>query len=163
MTGSNFFSPPVNASSQGVKDTMTAIAVKSSLKRLFTFFYSLSRLFQLAYFVQMLANSPEVEAVQWTPTARKCLKKTFIKKGDALANSGLSCVLSVLFAPLGDMISLMKYPVSRQLYFASWFGGIFHLVVVLSEISKDDQNRIKWVYFAILFQIYTGVLSVRVK
>ena len=60
---------------------MTAIAVKSSLKRLFTFFYSLSRLFQLAYFVQMLANSPEAEAVQWTPTARKCLKKNIHKKG----------------------------------------------------------------------------------
>ena len=99
--------------------------------------------------------------------------KTFIKKGDALANSGLSCVLSVLFTPLGDMISLMKYPVSRQLYFASRFGGNFHLVVVLdteiwgfsepSEISKDDQKRIKCVYFAILFQMYTGVLSVRVK
>ena len=35
-----------------------------SLKSLFALFYSLSRLFQLAVLVKMLANSPEVEAVQ---------------------------------------------------------------------------------------------------
>ena len=46
-------------------------------------------------------------------------KEMFKKKGDAWANSGLACVLSVLFTPpLGDMISLMKYLLSRQLYIA---------------------------------------------
>ena len=43
MTGSNFFSPPVNVSSQGVLDTSTAIAVKRSLKSVFAFFYSFYR------------------------------------------------------------------------------------------------------------------------
>ena len=33
-------------------------------------------------------------------------------------NSGLACVLSVLFTPLREMISVMKYLLSRQLYFA---------------------------------------------
>ena len=28
-----------------------------------------------------------------------------------------------------------------------------------SEISKGDEKRIKWVYLAILFQIYTSVLN----
>ena len=56
-----------------------------------------------------------------TPHRKEMLKKTFMKKGDTWANSGLACVLSVLFTPLGDVISLMKYPLSRQLYFASVF------------------------------------------
>ena len=45
--------------------------------------------------------------------------------------SGLACVLSVLFTLLGEMISLIKYPLSRQLYFA-YLGSIFHLSVVLA-------------------------------
>ena len=121
MTGSNFFFATrqcLKSGSLRYQDGL-AIAVKRSLKSVFSFFHSLSWLFQLAYFVQILANSPEVEAVQWPPTARNVKKKTFIKKGDAWANPGLACVLSDLFTPpLGDMISLMKYLLSRQLYFA---------------------------------------------
>ena len=56
-----------------------------------------------------------------TPHRKEMFKKTFMKKGDTWANSGLACVLSVLFTPLGDMISPMKYPLSRKLYFASVF------------------------------------------
>ena len=58
MTGPIFVSPPVNASSQGIEDTRTAIAVKTSLEDVFAFFYCLSRFFQLALiFCQRLANS----------------------------------------------------------------------------------------------------------
>ena len=35
-----------------------------------------------------------------------------------ILNSRLACVLSVLFTPLGEVISAMKYLLSRQLYFA---------------------------------------------
>ena len=52
MTGSNIFSPPINASSQGVWDTTTAIALKALFKSVFAFFYSLSGLFHLDYFVK---------------------------------------------------------------------------------------------------------------
>ena len=38
--------------------------------------------------------------------------------GDAWANPGLAGISSVFFTPPGEMISLMKYPLSRQLYFA---------------------------------------------
>ena len=138
-------------------------------------FYSLSRLFQVAYFAKCLRT---VEAVQWAPTARKCKKKkkkSFMKKGDSWANSGLPCgVLSVLFTPRGAMISVMKssfpstvFCVYIWLYF--WLNGCrawhrnLRLMIeewtVDSEISKDDQKRIKCVYLAILFQIYIGVLS----
>ena len=165
MTGSNFFSPSVNLS-------FTAIALKTSLKSVFSFFNSLSRLFQLAYFVKCLRT---VEAVQWAPTARKCKKKKkFIKKGDSWANSGLPSVLSVLFTPRGGMISLMKssfpstvFCVDIWLYFSlngcrAWHRNLRLMIdkwTFDSEISKDDQKRIKCVYLGILFQIYTGFLS----
>ena len=62
------------------------------------------------------------------PTRKQNVKKkTFMIKGDAWVNSELACFLSVLFTPLGDMISLMKYSLSRQLYFSC----IFHLGVAL--------------------------------
>lgn len=49
---------------------------------------------------------------------KEMLRKTFIKKGDAWANSALAFISSVLFTPFGEMISLLKYPLSRQMYFA---------------------------------------------
>ena len=52
------------------------------------------------------------------PHGKEMLRKTFIKKGDAWANSGLASISSVLFTPFGEMISLLKYPLSRQMYFA---------------------------------------------
>ena len=55
------------------------------------------------------------------PRRRNVLKKYFRKKGAMhrqILNSGLACVLSVLFTPLGEVISAMKYLLSRQLYFA---------------------------------------------
>ena len=65
MTGPIFVSPPVNASSQGIEDTRTAIAVKTSLKDVFAFFHCLSRLFQLALILcQRLTNSSKVETLQ---------------------------------------------------------------------------------------------------
>ena len=65
MTGPIFVSPPVNASSQGIEDTRTAIAVKTSLKDVFAFFHSLSRLFQLALILcKRLTNSSKVETLQ---------------------------------------------------------------------------------------------------
>ena len=156
---------------------MTAKAVRTSVKSVFAFFSSLSRLFQVAYFVKCLRT---VEAVQWAPTARKCKKKKkLIKKGDSWANSGLPCgVLSVLFTPRGAIIFVVKssFPASFPstvfsvyiwLYFSlngcrAWHRNLRLMIekwTVDSEISKDDQKRIKCVYLAILFQIYTGVLS----
>ena len=101
-----------------------------------------------------------------TPQGKEMFKK-IIKKGNAWANSGIAFVLSVLFAARGEMISLN----SPSTVFCI-FGCIFHMGVVLdtgiwglwsknepSEISKGDQKRIKWVYLAILFQIYTSVLN----
>ena len=41
----------------------------------------------------------------------------------------VACVLSVLFTPLGEMISLMKPFVQSTVFCV--FGCIFHLIVVL--------------------------------
>ena len=113
MTVQIFVSPPVNAPSQGIEDAGPAIAVKTSLNDVLALFYCLSRFIQLALiFGQRLANSPKVEALQspTSPPRQGNVKKKFIKKGDTCANSGLAYVLSVC-----DMISLVKYPLSRRL------------------------------------------------
>ena len=87
---------------------MATMMVKMPLKSVIAFFYSLLQLFQLIYFVKCWQTLPEVEAVQCPPRQGNVKKKTFIKKGNSWANSGLACVSSVLFTPLGEMISLMK-------------------------------------------------------
>ena len=169
MTGSNIFSPPINASSQEVWDTTTAIVLKALFKSVFAFFYSLSGLFQLAYFVKCWRTLVRLKPCS-DPPRQGNVKKKIIKKGRAWANSGIACVLSVLFTALGEMISLMKSSSPSTVFCI--FGCIFHMGVVLdtgiwglwsknepSEISKGDQKRIKWVYLAILFQIYTSVLN----
>ena len=130
--------------------------------------FSLRRDYSNSLACQMLANSPEVEAVQCVPTARKCLKiiHSDKKKGaihGQILNSGLAWVLSVLFTPLGEMISVMKYLLSRQLYFV-YLSVFFTWGRCLTPkfeahdrkmsdkgISKADQlqKRIKWVYLSI--------------
>ena len=87
-----------------------------------------------------------------------------------ILNSGLACVLSVLFTPLGEMISLMKYPLSRQLYFAylavffTWVScltpkfGSHNRKISLQKFPWMTKKRMKCVYrLAILFQIYPSV------
>ena len=172
MTGSNLFRHPSTPVSE-FKDITTAIAVKTSLKGVFLFFYSLSRLFQLAYSVKCWRTLYEGKAVQWPPRKGNVKKKTFVKKGDSWANSGLPCVLSVLFTRLGEMISIMKSSFPSTVFCV--FGCIFHLGVMLNtqiwgSWSKNEpliqkiprmtiKKRIKCVYLPILFQIYNGVLS----
>ena len=97
-----------------------------------------------------------------TPHGKEVLRKTFIKKGDAWAT----------ISPLGEMISLMKYPPSRTVF---WVGCIFSLGcrtrawhrnwgLIIEKWAfrnfqgwpKKDKMRID---LAILFQIYTGILS----
>ena len=56
-------------------------------------------------------------------------KKTLTKKGDSWANSGLACVLSILFTPLAEIISLMKSSFPSTVFCV--FGSIFHFGVVL--------------------------------
>ena len=72
----------------------------------------------------------KVECV--TPHGKEMLEieKTFIKKGNSWANSGVACALSVLFTPLDEMISLMKSSFPSTV-FCVLFGCIFHLGGVL--------------------------------
>ena len=70
---------------------------KTSPKSVFAFLYSLSRLFQLAYFVKCWRTLLLVEAVQWTPTARKCLKKNIHKKGRCMGKFR-ACLRSISLA-----------------------------------------------------------------
>ena len=79
-----------------------------SLKSVIAFFYSLLRLFQLIYFVKCWRTLPEVEPCSDPTRQGNVKRKTSIKGGDSWANSGLACVSSVLFTPLGERISLMK-------------------------------------------------------
>ena len=153
-------------------DTTTAIAVKTSVKSVFAFFFILYRDYSNSL---TLSNVCErLRPCSEPPRQGNVKKKKFIKKGDSWANSGLPCgVLSVLSTPRGAMISVMKssfpstvFCVYIWLYFSlngcrAWHRNLRLMIeewTVDSEISKDDQKRIKWVYLAILFQIYTGVL-----
>ena len=66
-----------------------------------------------------------------TPYGREMLEieKTFIKKGNSWANSGVACVLPFLFTRLGEMTSLMKSSLPSILFCV--FGCIFYLGGVL--------------------------------
>ena len=57
-----------------------------------------------------------------------------------ILNSGLACVLSVLFTPLGEMISVMKYLLSRQLYFA-YLAVFFTWVRCLTPKFKAHDRK----------------------
>ena len=95
--------------------------MKTSLKSLFAFFHSLSWLFQLVYFVQMLANSPEVEAVQWPPTARKCLKKRAMHgqiQGLLVFYQSYSHLHLVIWYPLWNIFFPVNYILRISLYFS---------------------------------------------
>ena len=80
--------------------------MKTLLKIVFAFFQSSSRLFQL----DCLSNVGELSG-GWSrvvsPHGRKCFKIIHsYKKGaihEQILNSGLACVLSVLFKPLGEI------------------------------------------------------------
>ena len=111
--------------------------------------------------------------MQWPPTAKK--KKNHKSRAIHGQIQGLLVFYQSYSHHLVRWYPLWN-PLSRQLYFAGKFGCIFHLGVVLdieiwgswskdepSEICKDDQKRIKFIYLAILFQIYTGVLSTQKK
>ena len=73
----------------------------------------------------------------------------------------------VLFPQLGEMISLMKYPLSCQQYFA-YLAVFFTWVSCLTPKFEAHDRKMslqkfprmtKKGYLAILFQINTGVLS----
>ena len=78
----------------------------------------------------------------------------------------VACVLSVC-----DMISLVKYSLSRRLYFAylavffTWVScltpkfGAHNRIMSLQKFPRMTKKRTKCVDLAILSQIYTGVLS----
>ena len=124
---------------------------KTSPKSVFAFLYSLSRLFQLAYFVKCWRTLLRMKPCSEPPRQRNVLKKkTFIKKGDAWANSGRACVLSVLLTPLGEMISFMKYSLSRHrnmgLMIEKWALGNFQGWPKKDgiRISFDSVSNIHW-------------------
>ena len=85
-----------------------------------------------------LTNFVKVGELSWgwsravTPHRKEMLRRTFIKEGDAWANSGLAFISSVLFTPLGEMISLIKYPLySFPSTVFCVLGFNFYLSVVL--------------------------------
>ena len=57
-----------------------------------------------------------------------------------ILNSGLACVLSVLFTSLDEMISVMKYLLSRQLYFA-YLAVFFTWVRCLTPKFKAHDRK----------------------
>ena len=62
------------------------------------------------------------------------------KEGNAWANSEIACVLSVLFTPLGEMISLMKSSSFPSTVFYV-FCCIFHLGVVLDTVIWGSWSK----------------------
>ena len=50
-----------------------------------------------------------------TPHRKEMLRRTFIRKGDGWANSGLAFISSVLFTPLGEMTDL-PYAISSLFF-----------------------------------------------
>ena len=106
-----------------------------------------------------------------TPHGKEMWRKTFIKKramhgqiqGLLVFHQSYSHHL-VRWSPLGNILFPVNF-ILRILQYFSLGCRAWHLNLGLiienkpSEISKDDQKRIKCVYPAILFQINTGVLS----
>ena len=95
-----------------------------------------------------------------TPHGKDMLKTTttttttttaLIKKGDAWTYLGLGFISLLLFTPLGEMISPMKYALSRQLYFAylavffTWVLGLTpNLGLMIEKMSLQKFLCITW-------------------
>ena len=172
MTVPIFVSPPVNAPSQGIEDARPAIAVKTSLKDVLAFFYCLSRFIQLALiFCQRLANSPKVEALQSPPSplppGKEMLKKKIHKKGRYMRKfRACLCFISLWYDIPCEISSFPSTVVFVYLaVFFTWVScltpkfGAHNRKMSLQKFPRMTKKRIKCVHLAILFQIYTGVLS----
>ena len=167
MTGSNIFSPPINASSQGVWDTTTAIALKALFKSVFAFFYSLSGLFHLAYFVKCWRTLVRLKPCSDLPRLGN-VKKNHKKRAMHGQIQGLRFISLIHSTWWDDIPYEILFPVNCilhiWLYFShgcrAWHRNLGLMIEKWAfRISKGDQKKIKWVYLAILFQIYTSVLN----
>ena len=142
MTGSNFFRHPSTPVSE-FKDITTAIAVKTSLKGVFLFFYSLSRLFQLAYSVKCWRTLHEGKAVQWPPRKGNVKKKHSYKR----AIHGQIQAFLVFYQSYSH--HLVRWyplwnPLSRQLYFA-YLAAFFTWVSCLTpKFEAHDRKMNLW-------------------
>ena len=98
MTGSNF----VFATILYLKSTA---AVKTSLKSVFAFFYSLSRLFQLAYFVKCWRTLPEGWMCDPPRQGNVRNRKNIHKKGQFMGKfGGCMCFVSLIHTTWWDDI-----------------------------------------------------------
>ena len=94
-----------------------------------------------------LTNFVKVGELSWgwsravTPHRKEMLRRTFIKESDAWANSGLVFISSVLFTPLGEMISLMKYPLYPFLSTVFCVLGLIFTWVSCSTPKFGAHNR----------------------
>ena len=171
MTVPIFVSPPVNAPSQGIEDARPAIAVKTSLKDVLAFFYCLSRFIQLALiFCQRLANSPKVEALQSPPLPPRQgnVKKKKIHKKERYMRKFRACLCFIsLWYDIPCEISSFPSTVdfAYLAVFFTWVScltpkfGAHNRKMSLQKFPRMTKKGIKCVHLAILFQIYTGVLS----
>ena len=91
------------------------------------FFYSLSRFFQLTYFVKCWRTLPEFKALQWPPTSKKNHKKGGFR-GKFMA---ILCFISLIHTTWWDDIPrLIKSSFPSTV--SCVFGCIFHLGVALN-------------------------------
>ena len=170
MTVPIFVSPPVNAPSQGIEDARPAIAVKTSLKDVLAFFYCLSRFIQLALiFCQRLANSPKGGslAVPPSPPGKEMLKKKIHRKGRYMRKfRACLCFISLWYdipCEISSFPSTVDF--AYLAVFFTWVScltpkfGAHNRKMSLQKFPRMTKKRIKCVHLAILFQIYTGVLS----
>ena len=108
------------------------------LKGEFVFFQSLSRLFQLAYFVKCWQTFLKLNSCGDPPLQRN-VQKSGMKKCDACTKFCLCW--PALFTPLGEILSLLPFPVNWIVYFS---GG---------SISSDNEGgRGPSTLRAVLFQ-----------
>ena len=123
---------------------------KTSPKSVIAFLYSLSRLFQLAYFVKCWRTLLRMKPCSEPPRQRNVLKKNIHKKGRCMGKFRACLRLSVLLTPLGEMISFMKYSLSRHrnmgLMIEKWALGNFQGWPKKDgmRISFDSVSNIHW-------------------
>ena len=142
MTGSNIFSPPINASSQGVWDTTTAIALKALFKSVFAFFYSLSGLFHLAYFVKFWRTLVRLKPCSDLPRLGN-VKKNHKKRAMHGQIQGLFAFYQSYSQHLARWYPLWN-TLPRQLYFA-------YLAVFFSHVCRAWHRNLglmieKWAF-----------------
>ena len=96
--------------------TTTAMVFKTPFNSVFAIFYSLSRLIQFAYFVKCWRTLLKLKSCS-DPLQQRNVKIS-IKRVRCMGKCRkLLLIASVLFTPLGEMLSLISsYPLSRQLY-----------------------------------------------